>query len=90
MGSTIKTVVRLWGNSQGIRISKELLNLLGITVNEEVNLSIENNRLIISKPVQRKSLEEYAKPYGGKLGPYNEFDFGDGIGSFIRCNAYSD
>ena len=80
MGSTMKTIVKPWGNSQGIRISKELLNLLGIGVNEEVDLSIEDNRLIISKSVQRKTLEEYAQPYGGKLGPYNEFDFGEGIG----------
>ena len=80
MGRTMKTVVKPWGNSQGIRISRELLSLLGITVNEEVDLFIENDRLIISKPVQRKSLEEYAQPYGGKLGPYHEFDFGDGIG----------
>ena len=80
MDKTMKTLVRPWGNSQGIRISRELLNLLGIAVNEEVALSIDNNRLIISKIVQRKSLEEYAQPYGGKLGPYKEFDFGDGIG----------
>ena len=80
MDKTMKTLVRPWGNSQGIRISRELLNLLGIAVNEEVALSIDNNRLIISKIVQRKSLEEYAEPYGGKLGSYIEFDFGDGIG----------
>ena len=80
MSSTMKTIVRPWGNSQGIRISKELLNLLGISLNEEVDLSIEDNRLIISKPISRKSLEEYARPYGGKLGPYKEFDFGEGIG----------
>ena len=80
MSSKMKTIVRPWGNSQGIRISKELLNLVGISINEEVDLSIEDNRLIISKSVQRKSLEEYAQPYGGKLGPYKEFDFGDGIG----------
>ena len=34
----MKTIVKPWGNSQGIRISKELLNLLGIGVNEEVDL----------------------------------------------------
>ena len=80
MGSITKTTVKPWGNSQGIRISRELLNLLGIAVNEEVDLSVENNRLIISKTVQRKSLKEYAEPYGGKLGPYKEFDFGERIG----------
>ena len=80
MSSKMKTIVRPWGNSQGIRISKDLLNLLGISINEEVDLSVEDNRLVVSKSVQRKSLEEYAQPYGGKLGPYKEFDFGDGIG----------
>ena len=80
MAGTMKTTVKPWGNSQGIRIPKDLLSLLGITVNDEVDLTIEKNRLIISKPVQRKTLEEYALPYGRKLGPYKEFDFGDGIG----------
>ena len=80
MGGMMKSIVRPWGNRQGTRISRELLSLSGLTVNEELALSIENNRRIISKPVQRKTLEEYAQPYGGKLGPYDEFDFGGGIG----------
>ena len=80
MEGSVKATIRPWGNSQGIRISKELLNRLGIAVNEEVNLSIDNDSLVIRKTVQRKTLEEYAKPFGGKLGPYEEFDFGEGIG----------
>ncbi len=80
MEYVMNTIIRPWGNSQGIRISKEIMNALGLSVNEEVRMSVEDDRLIISKNVRRKTLEEYAEPYGGKLGPYEEFDFGEGIG----------
>lgn len=80
MERNLKATLHLWGNSQGIRKSKELLNRLGIAINEEDNLSIDNDSLVIRKTVQRKTLEEYAKPFGEKLGPYEEFDFGEGIG----------
>ena len=80
MDRLINTVIRPWGNSQGIRIPKEILAVLGLAVDEKVTMSVENNSLIITKKVQRKTLEEYAKPYGGKLGPYEEFEFGEGIG----------
>lgn len=30
--------------------------------------------------VSQKTLEEYANDSGGKLGPYEEFDFGEMIG----------
>ncbi len=80
MASVVKATVRPWGNSQGIRIPKEILSALGLAVDEEVNLTVENKSLIITKTIQKKTLEEYAKPYGGKLGPYDEFDFGEDIG----------
>ena len=50
--------VKAWGNSQGIRLSKELLAL----------------------DKQHRTLEERAKEYGGKLGPYQEFDWGEPVG----------
>lgn len=38
-----------------------------------------------SKTSRRKrpspqTLEEYARPDGGRIGPYTEFDWGDGLG----------
>ena len=80
MSNTIQTTIKPWGNSQGIRIPKEILRSLGLAVHEPVDLSIEEDRMIITKRVARKTLAEYAVPYGGKLGPYEEFDFGEGIG----------
>lgn len=80
MEMIISTSVRPWGNSQGIRIPKEFLSALRINPGDECTLRVENEQLILEKKVQRKSLMEYAKPFGGKLGPYEEFDFGEGIG----------
>ena len=39
--------VQPWGNSQGIRIPKSLLNDSQIKVGEEVDLSIQEGRIII-------------------------------------------
>ena len=45
----MKTKIKKWGNSQGIRISKEILKLMKWQVNEEVSISIHENKLIIEK-----------------------------------------
>lgn len=77
---TSYTTVRPWGNSQGIRIPKDILDSLQISVHDELSMRIHNSQLILEKKVRRKTLEEYAEPYGGTLGPYEEFDFGEDMG----------
>ncbi|MDO4805422.1 MAG: AbrB/MazE/SpoVT family DNA-binding domain-containing protein [Lachnospiraceae bacterium] len=80
MNLTGNVTLSSWGNSQGIRIPKEILKKLHIKPNDELTMKVDGNRLIVEKTVCRRTLEEYAKPFGGKLGPYEEFDFGEGIG----------
>ena len=50
------TKVQQWGNSQGIHLSKSMLKELEITVGDEVNMSIQNKKVIIEpvKPQHRK------------------------------------
>ena len=79
MPITTHVCVKQWGNSHGIRIPKEFLNTLDIHPNEEVLLEIMDNALIIRKDNSRKTLEEYAAAFGGRLGPYEEFDWGEDI-----------
>ena len=73
------TTVRRWGNSQGIRLPKELLDKLHISLNEELSIQPVHDGILLRKTVIRKSLEEYASPFGG-LGQYEEFNWGDGMG----------
>ena len=76
----IPVKIRPWGNSQGIRIPKDILAFLDIALHEEVLLEVHEEGLLIRKKVQRKTLQEYAEEFGGKLGPYDEFDWGEGMG----------
>ena len=46
------TKVQKWGNSQGLRVAKALLDEAGIQVGDEVNVSVEGGRIIV-EPVSR-------------------------------------
>lgn len=43
------TNIRAWGNSQGIYIPKKILNELGLSVNDPVEISVDGDRLVIQK-----------------------------------------
>ena len=67
-----------WGNGQGIRIPKLILQELDIRVNDTLSMEVRGEQIIIEKvKFKRRSLEERARAYGGKLGPYTEFDWGE-------------
>jgi antitoxin MazE len=46
------TRVQKWGNSQGLRLTKALMSEAGIRVGDQVNLSVQEGRIIV-KPVSR-------------------------------------
>lgn len=41
------TRVQKWGNSQGLRIAKSLLEEVGIQVGDQVRISIRDRRLVV-------------------------------------------
>lgn len=55
------TRIQKWGNSQGLRIPREILEEAHVSVNDEVDVSTENGIIIIT-PVKRvrrgRNLEE--------------------------------
>jgi antitoxin MazE len=44
--------IQAWGNSQGVRLSKELLARAGMQVGEEVSVAVHDGTLVIT-PVRR-------------------------------------
>ena len=74
------TQVKPWGNSQGIRLTKELLDRAGIKVDDTLHIQVEDGKIILSVNFRHRTLEERAKKYGGKVGTYEEFDWGDPVG----------
>lgn len=75
--------VKEWGNSQGIRLSKEVLKSAGIELNEILDVSVANGVITLMKPFHHKTLEERADEYGGKLMLDGEYDWDDPVGREI-------
>ncbi|MBN2558697.1 MAG: AbrB/MazE/SpoVT family DNA-binding domain-containing protein [Clostridia bacterium] len=43
------STIKKWGNSQGLRLSKELLSGLGIGIDDKVNVEILDEKIVIYK-----------------------------------------
>lgn len=46
---TIETAVRRWGNSQAIRLSKEIMKKMNLKENDRISVSIDSGKMIIEK-----------------------------------------
>lgn len=76
----MQTQVKAWGNSQGIRIPKEILQDAGIALEEILDISVTNGVITLVKAFRHKTLEERAAVYGGKLNLDGEYDWGEPVG----------
>lgn len=45
----VQTAIRRWGNSQGIRLSREIMNRMNLEENDEISISIDSGKIIIEK-----------------------------------------
>lgn len=79
----MQTQVKSWGNSQGIRIPKEILQDAGISLNEVLNIAIVDGAIILTKTFRHKTLEERAAEYDGNLNLDGEYDWGEPVGKEI-------
>ena len=59
--------VKEWGNSQGIRLPKEVLRSAGITLNEFLDVTVSDGVITLVKSFRHKTLEERAAEFDGKL-----------------------
>lgn len=72
--------VKAWGNSQGIRLPKEVLKRAGIILNEELDIKVSDGVITLAKPFRHKTLEERAAEFDGKLMLDGEYDWGEPVG----------
>lgn len=75
--------VKAWGNSQGIRIPKEVLQEADFLVDDILDVKVSNGMIMLVKPFRHKTLEERAAEYGGKLNLDGEFGLGKPVGREI-------
>lgn len=58
-----------WGSSQGIRLSKEIIDLTKLKIGDEVSITATENQIVIKKTIKRVSLEELFEGYNDNYKP---------------------
>lgn len=72
--------VKEWGNSQGIRLPKEVLKSAGISLNEILDVVVSNGSITLVKTFRHKTLEERVAEFDGKLMLDGEYNWGEPVG----------
>ena len=76
--------IQKWGNSQGIRIPKKILDIVNLKENERVEIQELNGEIIIKKVTKEySSLDELFDSFGGENTGCEEYDFGEDVGREI-------
>ncbi|HEC30726.1 MAG TPA: AbrB/MazE/SpoVT family DNA-binding domain-containing protein [Candidatus Yonathbacteria bacterium] len=81
----MNTTIQKWGNSQGLRLKKEVLDSLSLSAGDPIKVFVKSGNIIIS-PIKkqkkkvdlRKLLAKVPKNYKPK-----EFDWGSPVGKEI-------
>lgn len=68
--------LRAWGNSQGIRIPKSIMNELDLKVSDVLDIEIVDDAIVLRKQFVHKSFEDRLKEYNGKIS-VSDFDWGE-------------
>ena len=72
-----------WGNSQGIRFSRDFLNRAGIRPDEVLTAEIVDGKIVLSREFAHRSLRERAAEYGGRLNLSDEIQWDEPAGSEV-------
>ena len=82
------TTIQKWGNSQAVRLPKAILEALFLQANDQVEISAENDSIIIKKAARKrrakKSLEERLEKFYQK--PIDEILSDDSLYSPVEYN----
>lgn len=76
------TTIQKWGNSQGVRLPKVILEMVNLSENDTVELKVEDGKLIISPVKKHKTLKERIAEYEGDYSPH-EWDTGPSVGKEV-------
>ncbi|MDO4484419.1 MAG: AbrB/MazE/SpoVT family DNA-binding domain-containing protein [Clostridia bacterium] len=56
-----------WGNSQGVRLPRELLSSAGIKPDDILTAEVQDGAIILKKEFRHRTLRQRAEAYGGRL-----------------------
>ena len=63
---TVNAVITKWGNSQGIRLSRDVLSTANLKIGDSIEIIASENEIMIKKVIKRRpSIEELFENYDG-------------------------
>ena len=75
-------IISKWGNSQGLRLPKDVMKDLGLSIGDEVKITTKNNKVII-EPIRKKrkkyNINDLVKNIPNNYKPHEEFSENIGI-----------
>lgn len=71
-----EVTVTAWGNSQGIRIPKKIMDRLNLHISDSLEMDVKDDTIILRKKFRHKSFEERLAEYNGQISVY-AFDWGE-------------
>ncbi|MCR5789209.1 MAG: AbrB/MazE/SpoVT family DNA-binding domain-containing protein [Lachnospiraceae bacterium] len=71
-----QVAIRSWGNSQGIRIPKDILDKMQLKISDVLDIEIEDDVIVLRKQFTHKTFEERLAEYQGEISVC-DFDFGE-------------
>jgi antitoxin MazE len=81
------TTISKWGNSYGLRIPKAFLQNIQIAENDPVDITLENEKIVIKKSIEKKYktikerlFEFYGEDFQKISEPQAEIDWGTPVG----------
>ena len=82
--NNMTTKIQKWGNSQGIRLPKYLLESIDWKDNEQINIKTEKGKIILEKTIKekRKNIKELFADFDEQYTPI-EIDWGKPVGKEI-------
>lgn len=72
--------VKEMGNSQRIRLPKDVLKNAGIALNDILDITESNGVITLMKPFHHRTLEERTAEFDGKLMLDGEYDWDEPVG----------
>ena len=86
----MQTTIVKWGNSHGIRLPKAFLQTIQISLNDHVDVTLENEKIIIRKindighkTIKQRLFDFYGENYEQFAFAQNEIDWGKPAGNEV-------
>ncbi len=76
------TTIQRWGNSQGIRLPKAILEMANLSESDTVELKVVDGKIIIEPAKEHRTLKERIAEYKGDYQPH-EWDTGTSVGKEV-------